>query len=228
MEQGFDHSPALQKLEEKLADGDLQSQHRDVLNCTRNFKMGWVALGRSLRAVSNRRLYRQWDYSDLKSFCSKELGLRWSTVEKLLRSAGYVERHAPNYYGDEAPVGAKAASPDLRAVDLLARAEEKNLFATHEGLQESLHSGCFEEGVTPAALGRLAARALDEGGREVLGLRQPPPEDPDQRKALNARTASARLVGSLARADAPEDLIAQARKISEQIETWAASKGVAP
>ncbi|MBM66550.1 MAG: hypothetical protein CMH55_09985 [Myxococcales bacterium] len=228
MEQGFDHSPALQKLEAKLADGDLELQHRDVLQCTRNFKMGWVALGRSLRAVSQRRLYREWEYTDLKSFCSKELGLRWSTVEKLLRSAGYVERHAPGYYGNEMPVGPKTAAPDLRAVDLLARAEEKNLFATHEGLQESLHSGCFEEGASPAALGRLAARALDEGGREVLGLRQPPPEDPLQRKALNARTASARLVGSLARADAPEELIDQARQLSGHIEAWAATKGVNP
>ena len=226
MDQQFDHSPALQKLEAKLADSDLEQHHRDVLQCTRNFKMGWVALGRSLRSVSQGRLYRQWEYTDLKSFCSKELGLRWSTVEKLLRSAGYVERHAPSYYGDEAPIGHKTVTPDLRAVDLLARAEEKNLFASHEGLQESLHSGCFEEGVSPAALGRLAARALDEGGREVLGLRQPPPEDPNQRKALNARTSSARLVGSLARADAPEALIDQARQLSSQIEAWAATQGV--
>ena len=74
MNQGFDHNPALQKLEAKLADGDLEERHRDVLKCTRNFKMGWVALGRSLRSVSQRRLYRQWEYTDLKSFCSKELG----------------------------------------------------------------------------------------------------------------------------------------------------------
>ena len=180
MNQQLRPQPGAAKLEAKLADSDLEQHHRDVLQCTRNFKMGWVALGRSLRSVSQRRLYRQWNTPTSKASAQRSWVCAGRPLKSSCAAPATSERHAPNYYGDEAPIGAKTVAPDLRAVDLLARAEEKNLFASHEGLQESLHSGCFEEGVSPAALGRLAARALDEGGREVLGLRQPPPEDPNR------------------------------------------------
>ena len=217
----IEQSKTLQKLAQKRAEQNLEAGHREVLDATHTFKLGWAVLGATLLKVQRGHAYRNWGFTDFKSFCSKELGLRYATVEKLLRSTYYMQRHEPRWLDANQAIHVETPSPDLNAVNFLARGEEQQ--ALPGALQQDLHKEVFEAGATGVKIGRMASAQLDDAGRQALGLRPPAPEDPATRTALSASRDVEKVVRGLKKVEAPTDVQERAMALLDGVRRWQAS-----
>jgi hypothetical protein len=212
-------SKVLQKLHEGIESPDVDAELRALLTRARDFKLGWAALGEALLKVQQRKTYRNWGAADLKTFCRAELGLRWPTVEKLLRSTYYMQRHEPRLLDRSEPLAADRPAPELGSIDFLARGEEKN--ALSMDLLKNLHKEVFEEGAKPAKVSRLASAQLEPEARDLLGLKPPPHEDPKVRAVHSDLGTARRLAAALARHEAPENVQGEAKNLVTHLEAWA-------
>jgi hypothetical protein len=212
-------SKVLQKLHEAIDSPDVDGELRALLTRARDFKLGWAALGEALLKLQERKTYRNWGAADMKTFCRAELGLRWPTVEKLLRSTYYMQRHEPRMLDRNEPLAADRPSPELGSIDFLARGEAKNALSTE--VLQSLHKEVFEEGAKPAKVSRLASAQLEPEARELLGLKAPPHDDPKVRAVYTDLGSARRLSAALARHEAPEKLQSDAKRLVDQLEAWA-------
>lgn len=213
----LEQSKTLQRLAAKV-EGSTDAAHQEILRATHTFKLGWAVLGETLLRVQRNKSYRAWGFTDFKTFCSKELGLRFATVEKLLRSTYYMQRHEPAWLSYDQAAQVETPAPDLNAVNFLARGEEQQVFGGE--LAQSLHKQVFEGGATGVKVGRIAAAELDEVGRDKLGLKPPPPEDPVARSALTATRDVEKVVRGLKRVEAPSDVQNRARALLEGVRRW--------
>ena len=214
-------SKSLRKLSERLAEGNLEDDLRAVLLAAHTFKLGWAQLGVALLQVQSKKTYRNWGSTDFKGFCSKELGLRWGTVEKLLRSTYYMQRHEPRWLEADQAYQTEHPTPDLSAVNFLARGEEHQAIGSE--LRKDLHKEVFENGATGVKVGRLASPHINDAGRQALGMRPPAPEDPAARTALTATREVEKVVRGLKKAEAPEDVQERATALLEGMRRWKAS-----
>jgi hypothetical protein len=214
----LEQSKTLQRLAQKRDAGNLDAAHKEVLDATHTFKLGWAVLGQTLLKVQRSKAYREWGFSDFKTFCAKELGLRYSTVEKLLRSTYYMQRHEPRWLDRNEAIQVETPTPDLNAVNFLARGEEQQVLGGE--LAQNLHKEVFESGATGIKVGRMAAAELDQTGRDALGLKPPPPEDPVVRSAQTATRDVAKVVRGLKKVEAPNDVQSSAGALLDGVRRW--------
>lgn len=159
----------------------------ETLRRARRFKSSWVELAEALVRVRERGAYREWGYEDLYAYCSEELRLRRSTVDKLTGSFQTLERHAPQVIGRDAvaqPV------PPVDSVDYFARA-----LARTDG-DEGPDDGGVE--LDPKFAAELHAAVFDEA-EPVSALRKrfdpvffPRPDEADALAALERTRAATR------------------------------------
>ena len=213
----IEQSKTLQRLAAKV-EGSSDAAHEEILRATHTFKLGWAVLGQTLLKVQRNKSYRDWGFTDFKTFCSKELGLRFSTVEKLLRSTYYMQRHEPAWLSYDQAAQVEAPTPDLNAVNFLARGEEQQVFGGE--LAQNLHKQVFEGGATGVRVGRMAAAELDDAARDKLGLKPPPPEDPVVRSAQTVSRNVEKVVSGLKKAAAPVDVQQRADALLEGVRRW--------
>ena len=83
---------ALAEMLERTGDDPLRL---DVVQRAQRFKRSWVDLAEALTKLRHSRAYEAWGYSDLQEYCSKELAIRWATVDKLLLSFATVSATRP-------------------------------------------------------------------------------------------------------------------------------------
>jgi hypothetical protein len=65
------------------------------LVAAKRFKSSWAELGKLLVRVKEEGSWEEWGYQSLEAYCLKELHLRQATVEKLIRSFSFLQRHEP-------------------------------------------------------------------------------------------------------------------------------------
>jgi hypothetical protein len=107
---------------EKLRETSPGSFRHSVLDAARRFKAGWVDLGKLLVEVRDRALYTEWGFATFDQYCSKELHIRKSTAEKLVRSFSFLSRHEPKAVANDDIV---RTAPPFEVVEVLAGAEER-------------------------------------------------------------------------------------------------------
>lgn len=214
----LESSKTLQRLRQRMSEAEEQSDLRAVLDATHAFKLGWAQLGSTLLEVKGNRSYRDWGSADFKTFCAKELSLRWGTVEKLMRSAYYLKRHEPRWLSSEEAMQPDRPTPELSAVNFLARGEEHHAIGAE--LRQDLHKEVFELGATGVKVGRLASAALDDAARQALGLKPPSPTDPNARTSLRASRDVEGLMRSLKRVEAPDEVQHRAAALLESVLRW--------
>lgn len=115
-------------MEEKLKDLEPSSIRYQALDSAKSFKTSWITLGQILYTVWKDKLFRDWGYSDLDAYTSKEIGIRKQTALKLLRSYSFLEAEEPRYVQSEYNERAETSSiPSYEAVDVLRQARKKDL-----------------------------------------------------------------------------------------------------
>jgi hypothetical protein len=155
----------------------------DAIAKARMFKRSWIELAEALSVVSERESWARWGYESFEVYCKKELHLTPATALKLLGSFRFLNRSAPRVV-ERALTEATASVPSLRAVDFVARAEERGA-ADGEALRE-IRRAAFDDGVdAPALARRFKAVAF-------------PVSDSEQRdRQLERLTAAARRLAAL-------------------------------
>jgi hypothetical protein len=142
---------SIQNIEQKMQGLDRNPLRHHILECAKNFKTSWVALGRALYSVWKDKLYREWGYSTFEGYILKEIGIKKITAMKLLRSYYFLEKEEPLYLSEEYAQSAKVvAVPGYEAIDLLRKAKNNKTLGEED--YTSFKKDIFEKGKDPQAL----------------------------------------------------------------------------
>jgi hypothetical protein len=196
-----------EKIQSRLEDLPEGSTRRRVLECARQFKSSWVALGRMLCEVKREALWREWGYASFEAYCAKELFIRKQTVEKLTMSYGFIERHEPSLVREKEP----RPAPSFEVIEVLSRAEAAGRLP-EDGWRE-LRDDILERPPTPAALNRQLSERYGAAPRPAPA-REPGSERLRKLAALAHRLASA--CGS--DDDVPKAVAERARALAEDLD----------
>lgn len=119
---------SIERIEERMEDIDPNSVRYRILQNVKNFKTSWIDLGQALYSVWKDKLYKDWGYTTLEAYTSKEIGLKKQTAMKLLKSYYFLEKEEPSYLKGEYTESADAGKvPTFEAVDALRLAKNKKL-----------------------------------------------------------------------------------------------------
>jgi hypothetical protein len=193
---------------EKLRETPPGSLRHSLLDAARRFKASWVELGKLLVEVRDGALFAEWGFATFDQYCAKELHIRKSTAEKLVRSFSFLARHEPKAVAND---DLARTAPAFEVVEVLAGAEER--------------------GQLDAAEYRAIRRSIWESEKPVAELRRevserfprppPPPRTEDAqmgRLAHLARKLAADLKSSRA---VPRAVAERAAALAEDVEELA-------
>ena len=124
---------------------DESSLRHHILQSAKDFKTSWIELGRALYTVWRDKLYKEWGYSTIEAYTSKEIGIRKQTAMKLLRSYYFLEKEEPEYLkNDYAGSTDTALVPGYESIDVLRQAKNKKDLDSQD--YASLKKAIFEKG----------------------------------------------------------------------------------
>ena len=109
----------LQALITTLERSGAEPRRLDALRCAQRFKRSWIELAETLVEIRRTRAYERWEYEDFHKYCSDELHLRRSTVDKLTASFSTLQRLAPQVLQWD---GVAKEIPSLQAVEYFGKA----------------------------------------------------------------------------------------------------------
>lgn len=161
-------SDKLETLLRRLERTGAEPARLDALRCAQQFKRSWVELAGKLVALRRSRSHEAWGYEDFYLYCSEELQLRKSTVDKLTISFSTLERVAPQVLSWD---GVAKTIPSYEAVDYLSKA--MRLPPSREDQAEDARPRRKPEGPEPAreVIKELRQAVFDEG-QTVAELRK--------------------------------------------------------
>lgn len=117
---------SIEYIEQKMQGIDQGSFRHHILQNAKNFKTSWIELGRALYTVWKEKLYKEWGYSTIEAYTSKEIGIRKQTAMKLLKSYYFLEKEEPEYLkNDYVEQADTALVPSYESVDVLRQAKNK-------------------------------------------------------------------------------------------------------
>ena len=116
-------------LAEKSREIESGSFRHTVLSAARRFKASWVELGKLLVQVRDEGSFTGWGYETFDAYCTKELHIRKSTAEKLVRSFSFLARHEPKAVANDDIV---QTAPAFEVVEVLAGAEQRGQLDAEE------------------------------------------------------------------------------------------------
>ncbi|MBN2713730.1 MAG: hypothetical protein JXR97_15030 [Planctomycetes bacterium] len=181
---------AINKIDQQLDSLDRESLRAQVLVALRQFRSGWVELGRLLTEVAYGGDYKEWGYDDFEVYCARELGLKKPTVKKLMVSYNYMKSYEPNRlqkYEEAEDNFSAPAMPDYQTVELLHRARETGEMNETEAakLHEMAFSGEEDEGFLRK---EIRERIKNEGDEDVNDMGY------QRKKELNDILRTARIL----------------------------------
>lgn len=123
----------------------------DVLAKARSFKRSWLELAEVLSSVLEKNTWKRWGYDSFDAYCKKELHITPGTAAKLTGSFRFLKTSAPaiierSHHEEDAVI------PDVKAVDFVARAEERG--AADENTMAEIRRVAFDEGAHAPMLAR--------------------------------------------------------------------------
>ncbi len=95
------------------------AERLEVVRRTQRFKRSWIELAEALSKVRSSQAFTRWGYNDFYKYCSEELTLKKSTVDKLTVSFHTLRSHAPEVLEWD---GVAKVIPSYDAVDYFSRA----------------------------------------------------------------------------------------------------------
>ena len=119
----------------------------EVKRTAKEFKAGWVGLGRVLHEVQKNRLFREWGYDTFEAYVKNEIGIKKTTALKLLRSYYFLEKEEPDYLNADYRKETSATKvPEYEAIDVLRRVKEKE--DIDKGDYSKIRKSVFNDGVS--------------------------------------------------------------------------------
>lgn len=177
---------SISEIESKMKGMDEQSLRYQTLQSARRFKTSWVELGQYLQTVWREKHYKHWGYLSFESYCSKEIGIRYSTALKLLRSYYFLEREEPEFLKTRLTDSDKVVElPSFSSVDILRLAKDKK--GLHEQDYRTLRYSVLDKGEEPKEV-RSKLRNILESYAEI---------DPDEEKKKRQAATINRFLSTL-------------------------------
>lgn len=124
-------------LAEKVREIPSGSFRHTVLSAARRFKSSWVELGKLLVKVRDDGSFTDWGFETFDAYCAKELHIRKSTADKLVRSFSFLARHEPTAVAND---DIAQTAPAFEVVEVLAGAESRGQLDPEEyrAIRESI------------------------------------------------------------------------------------------
>jgi len=114
---------AVKKLKEHRVVGNLRDR---ALDLCKDFKLSWLAIGQTLHAIEEDKLYHVWGFEKLQDYTEKELGLELATARKLIKSYLYLVDEAPQVLREDFSQGRSLPQiPSLDEINFLRNAHLK-------------------------------------------------------------------------------------------------------
>jgi hypothetical protein len=146
----------------------------------KEFKTSWLNLAQALYAISRDKLYEYWGYEKFEHYVEREIGMKKSLAQKLVKTYAFVEQQEPAYLKEEYFEERQAnAVAELDAISVLRQAKDKKEI-TRQDYQE-LRRQVFDK-ARQAGLVRKDLTAIMKERRHV-----DPDEEREQRKAAALR-----------------------------------------
>ncbi len=96
-------------------------------------KASWIQLGQYLFSIQKDKLFRDWGFLSFDTYCYKELGLRFNTASKMLKSYAFLEKEEPRLIEKKADEYEGTQNiPGYEAVNILRLAKENKNFDSHD------------------------------------------------------------------------------------------------
>ena len=156
----------LSNLESKMENMNGSSFRYKILDAARKFKTNWLELSECLYTVKKDKKYKEWDYTTFEAFCTKEIGIKNHTANKLLQSYYFLHRHEPQMLTEITSQKKEPSEiPRYEAIDILRKAKKHKEFkdTNYNKLKEDI----FEKSLEPREIGKQyrsmlwAARSVD-------------------------------------------------------------------
>ncbi|MEM9074888.1 MAG: hypothetical protein AAGE52_40700 [Myxococcota bacterium] len=141
----------LKALEKELAAQGADGVRLELVRRARLFKRSWVDMAEALLQVRRKALWEEWGYDDFFSYCSLELLLTKSTVEKLTGSYAAVQQHAPKVLARD---GVAQPIPAVDAVDYFAKVIRDSPANDQDDEMGELKQAVFDDNQPVAVLRR--------------------------------------------------------------------------
>ncbi len=188
---------------------------QQVLDAARRFKSNWVELAKYLYKIKKDRLFKEWGYTTLEGYYTKEIGIKKQTAFKLLSSYYFLTREEPQFLErNNLASGNPRTLPHYEAVNVLRKAKANKELKDND--YQRLREDVFDKASEPREVGKQfrsmlwAAKSVD-------------PEEERQRRRLvsvkrllstfNSLKKEAELLKLL-----PGKLLEQAEKVISAIE----------
>lgn len=124
---------SLENIEARMQNLDPASYRYRVLECARDFKSSWIALGQFLFTVYKDKLFKDWQYLTFEAYCAKEVGIRQATAVKVLKSYSFLEREEPSFLKAQSLEERKPSQiPGYESVNALRLAKESDKLSARE------------------------------------------------------------------------------------------------
>lgn len=142
------------------------SFRNQVLAAARRFKSNWVELAQYLYKIKKDRLFKEWGYSTLEGYYTKEIGIKKQTAFKLLSSYYFLTREEPHFLErNNLESGNPRTLPHYEAVNVLRRAKANKELKEND--YKRLREDVFEKASEPREVGKQfrsmlwAAKSID-------------------------------------------------------------------
>lgn len=179
---------SISKIEKKMAMIEPGSLRYQALECSKNFKSSWIALGQILYSVYKDKMFKEWGYQAFEAYCKDEVGIQHQTASKLLHSYYFLEKSEPEFLKavQASPETTPKDIPSVDAVNVLRLASNRKEFS-EEDYQEFKKS-VFEDGKDDKEIKKAV-------GLRLRLLREE--EDPEKARAHKRTTILRRLIATV-------------------------------
>lgn len=143
-----------QALEAAMARFSGDPERVEALDRARRFKRCWIDLAEVLSRVREDQAFTRWGFASFEEYCTGELRLKRSTVDKLCMSYGFLRANAPKLARAERDPDdpAEAPVPSWQAVDFVNRAEQRG--AASPAVLTEMKREVFESGTPMPVLSK--------------------------------------------------------------------------
>lgn len=188
-------------MEARLDTLEAGTERHSTLAAAIEFKRSWLELAERLSTVEKSGTFKEWGYRSFEAYAQHELHLRRETVQKLLRSYGFLNTYEPSLLEDaSANKGPPVALPSYQALDVLAEARQ-NPYLSERDYRE-LRDQVFREDPTPSQIRKAVKERAPNELPKVL-------EEPAER-LRKALALAERLYGLIVEADDVAERITRA------------------
>jgi hypothetical protein len=179
---------SMKKIEAKMSTVEPGSLRYQALECSKNFKSSWIALGQVLYTVYKDKMFKEWGYQGFETYCKDEVGIQHQTASKLLHSYYFLEKSEPQFLKaiQTSPETMPKEIPSVDAVNVLRLASNRKEFSEDD--YQEFKKSVFEEGKD------------DKEVKKAVGLRlrsRQEEEDPVKARANRRATTLKRLIATV-------------------------------